>query len=280
MQQKETTKTEKKTIGRVSFSSPPPFSSTELQIDNIKSSIIVPSVLLNSAHSKTHDTRKRNNSNIIGQICSSHPLSPSDNANSNINNNHDDDNNNNNNNNNNDNNYNNNNYNNNNNNNNNNPKKSIENCRVCDFLPRPSVIYYCSVLISNFPGMMYITQKLLCLSTSTTKECYLLESLCSVKLIEKGEIEKENSKGIGVEGDKGREKGREKGVDKDEKSTSSIFSTFSQSSSLSSHIRCPLQLLLFHGKKELNIVPLFVDSSHLQTILLETKRIFNDDFKK
>ena len=219
-----------------------------------------------------------------------------DNNNSNYNDNNNDNNNNNNNNNNND------------NNNNNNKdkmeiidyteenvmkKKKTENCKVCDFLPKPIVLYYCSVLISGLPGVLYVTQKLLCFSSLTTKECYLLESLDRIKIIEK------NEKGE-------RDKGRENGIggsyiDRDNKcfssssllspssfssssssSSSSLFSSFAQSvlSLPSSHMRCPLQLLLFNGKKELIIIPLLIDSVQLQSVILETKRTFCNNTRK
>jgi hypothetical protein len=121
------------------------------------------------------------------------------------------------------------------------------NLKVSDITPKAVVLYYCSALIGGVPGVIYITQTLLCLSSLTSKECFFLQNVDSVKMIEK------NDK-------------------KDRKSSPFLLSTFLSLPNGSS--RCPILLSFFCGVREITVVPLTVDSLQLQAIILEAKTTF------
>ena len=122
--------------------------------------------------------------------------------------------------------------------------------RVCDILPKPVVLYYCSVLIAGVPGMIYITQTLLCFSSLTTKECFYLRNLNSVKIIEKN--------------------------DKKEKKSPNLFSSLL--SLPSSSARYPILFSFFSGLKEITVVPLTISSDQLQSVIIEIKNTFITTF--
>ena len=122
--------------------------------------------------------------------------------------------------------------------------------RVCDILPKPVVLYYCSVLIASVPGMIYITQTLLCFSSLTTKECFYLHNLNSVKIIEKN--------------------------DKKDKKSPNLFSSLL--SLPSSSARYPILFSFFSGSKEITVVPLTISSDQLQSVIIEIKNTFNTTF--
>ena len=118
--------------------------------------------------------------------------------------------------------------------------------RVADLVPQPVVIYYCNALVGGLPGVVYVTQVLLCLSSLTSKECFYLTDMDSVRLMDKG--------------------------DKKDKSPFLLSSLLSIPSTSS---RCPLLFSFFHGAREVSIVPLAIDSTSLQAVVIEAKTLFN-----
>jgi hypothetical protein len=122
--------------------------------------------------------------------------------------------------------------------------------RVCDIIPKQVVLYYCSVLIAGMPGMIYITQTLLCFSSLTTKECFFLNNLDRVKIIEKNE--------------------------KKDKKTQNLFSSLLSLPPSSS--RYPILFSFFSGAREITVLPLTISSDQLQSVIIEIKNSFHSSY--
>jgi hypothetical protein len=122
--------------------------------------------------------------------------------------------------------------------------------RVCDIIPKQVVLYYCSVLIAGMPGMIYITQTLLCFSSLTTKECFFLNNLNRVKIIEKNE--------------------------KKDKKTPNLFSSLLSLPPSSS--RYPILFSFFSGTREITVLPLTISSDQLQSVIIEVKNSFHSSY--
>ena len=120
--------------------------------------------------------------------------------------------------------------------------------RVADLVPQPVVIFYCNALVGGLPGVVYVTQVLLCLSSLTSKESFYLADMDSVRLMDKGD-----------------KKDKDKGP--------FLLSTLLSIPSTSS--RSPLLFSFFHGAREVSIVPLAIDSASLQAVVIEAKNLFH-----
>ena len=119
--------------------------------------------------------------------------------------------------------------------------------RVCDIIPKQVVLYYCSVLIAGMPGIIYITQTLLCFSSLTTKDCFFLNNLDRVKIIEKNEK-------------------------KDKKTPNLLSSLLSLPPSSS---RYPILFSFFSGTREITVLPLTISSDQLQSVIIQVKNSFH-----